>query len=74
MLHLITGIGNSTTYNITLPTGMINIPFSVPITDDIILEINEKFNLIIDLSSLPLHVNIGSVYQATVLVLDDDGK
>ena len=74
MLHLITGIEDSTPYNITLPTGMINIPFSVPITDDIILEINEKFNLIIDLSSLPLHVNIGSVYQATVLVLDDDGK
>ena len=69
----IVGIRDSTTYNITLPTGMINIPFSVPITDDTILEINEKFNLIIDLSSLPLKVNIGSVYQATVLVLDDDG-
>ena len=53
---------------------MINVPFSVPITDDNILEINEKFNLIIDLSSLPLHVNIGSIYQTTVLILDDDGK
>ena len=52
---------------------MTNVPFSVPITDDNVVEINEKFIIIIDLSSLPFNVNIGSIYQATVLILDDDG-
>ena len=38
------------------------------------MEVNEKFDLAIDQSSLPTNVNTGSVYKATVSVVDDDGK
>lgn len=61
-------------YKVTLPAGMIHIPFNVPITDDNMVEVNEKFDLIIDESSLPSTVHIGSINQATVIILDDDGK
>ena len=58
----------------TLPAGMTHVSFDVPITNDNVLKINEKFDLIIDISSLPLNVNVGSIYQTTVLIVDDDGK
>ena len=61
-------------YNATLPAGATRVPLYVPITDDDILEVNENFDLIIDLSSLPFHVNVGSNYKATIMIVDDDGK
>ena len=38
------------------------------------MEVNEKFDLVIDQSSLPTNVNAGSIYKATVSIVDDDGK
>ena len=38
------------------------------------MEVNEKFDLVIDQSSLPTNVNAGNVDKATVLIVDDDGK
>jgi len=53
---------------------MTRVSFNVTITNDNILEVNEKLDLIIDLSSLPSNVNVGNVYYATVTIVDDDGK
>lgn len=61
-------------YNVMLPAGVTRVPFYVPITNDDVLEVNEKFDLIIDLSSLSSNVNAGSIYRTTVLIVDDDGK
>ena len=47
--------------------------FSVPIINDDLLEYNEQFDLIINQSSLPFNVNVGSIYQTTVMIVDDDG-
>ena len=61
-------------YNVTLPAGVTRVTFNVPITNDDVLEVNEKFDLIIDLSSLSSNVTVGSIYKTTVLIVDDDGK
>lgn len=61
-------------YNVILSAGMTRIPFNVSITNDNTSEINEKFDIIIDVLSLPLNVDVGDVYQATVMILDDDSK
>lgn len=53
---------------------MTRIPFDVSIINDNVLEFNQRFNLIIDKSSLPVDINVGSTYQARVIVVDDDGK
>jgi len=53
---------------------MTRVSFNVTITNDNMLEVNEKLDLIIDLSSLPSNVNVGSVYYAIVTIVDDDGK
>ena len=74
--NIIGSIGNYTSrqYNVTLPVGMTRISFYVPIINDNYLEFNEKFDLVIDQSLLPFNVNVGSTYQATVTIVDDDGK
>ena len=61
-------------YNITLPIGATHASFYVPITNDNTVEVNEKFDLIIDQSSLPTNVKVSGVYKATVSIVDDDGK
>ena len=62
-------------YNVTLPAGVTRVTFNVSITNDDVLEVNEKFDLIIDLSSVSSsNVNVGSNYKTTVLIVDDDGK
>ena len=48
--------------------------FNIPITDDDIVEENENFTLIIDMSSLPNDFILGSVSQATVVITDEDSK
>ena len=67
---------NSTSrkYNVSLSAGTNRISFSVPITNDNLLEYNEEFDLIINQSSLPFNVNFGNVYQTTVTIVDDDGE
>ena len=49
-------------------------PFDIPINDDAIIENNENFALTIDPSSLPTGINVGSFDQATVTIVDNDGK
>ena len=61
-------------YNVTIPAGVTNVTFDVSITDDNISQINEKFNLTIDLKSLPSGVTVGNPDYATVIVVDDDRK
>jgi len=60
-------------YTVTFPAGETSVTFDVPITDDI-LEGNENFMLTIDQSSLPTGVNRGDPSEATVTIVDDDGK
>ena len=61
-------------YNITFPAGTISVPFNVSITDDNMLEDNEKFLLTVDLSSLPDNITASDPYQATVTIADKNGK
>ena len=75
--YMYTGGGmdyDSRPYNITFPAGTTSVPFNVSITDDNILEDNENFFLTVDLSSLPDNITASDPYQATVTIVDKDGK
>ena len=61
-------------YTVTFPAGQTTATFNVPITDDTILEGDENFMLTIDPSSLPNDVTRGNPGEATVNIVDDDGK
>ena len=61
-------------YNITLSSGDIGASFNIFITNDNVLETNEQFLLSIDPSSLPDGVTVGSVSDATVTIVDNNGK
>ena len=61
-------------YNITFQAGTISVPFNVSITDDNILEDDENFLLTVDLSLLPDNITASDPYQATVTIVDKDGK
>ena len=72
-----TGLGKNSTfrqYNVTLSAGTTHTSFSVPIIDDDLLEYNEEFDLIINQSSLLFNINVGNIYQTTVMIVDDDGR
>ena len=53
---------------------MTSVPFDIPINDDDILEGNENFTLNIDSSSLLDGAGVGHPNQATVTIVDNDGK
>ena len=53
---------------------MTNASFSILITDNDILEIDEDFELVINMASLPSIVTVGIPAQVTVTIVDDDGK
>ena len=53
---------------------MTRAPFTIPINDDNIHEIDETFLLTIDPSSLPAAVNRGNPGQARVTIVDNDRK
>ena len=53
---------------------MTKVPFIVSITDDNTLESNENSILTINPSLLPSGVTIGDPGQATVTIVDNDGK
>ena len=61
-------------YLVIIPTEEISVLFDVPINDNNALEGNEIFNLTINTSSLPNRVIATIPYQATVIIVDDDGK
>jgi len=74
----ITGEGldyNSGPYTVTFPAGQTIVLFNIPIISDDILEGNESFTITID----PLSLTSSSITavdpdQATVTIVDDDGK
>ena len=47
---------------------------TILITDDSIFESNETFDLLINIFALPSNITIGDTSQATVTILNDDGK
>ena len=53
---------------------MTRVSFNISINNDDTFEDNETFTLIINTSSLPSHVIVGSPGQATVTIVDDDCK
>ena len=61
-------------YTVTFPIGVTMVPFDVPITDDMILEGNEDFDLIIVPGSLPNGVSRGNPNRASVTIVDNDGQ
>ena len=61
-------------YSVKFNAGMTEVTLNVSIVDDDILERNEKFNLTVNVSSLPNTVSVGDHGQATVTIMDNDGK
>ena len=64
----------SALYNVTIPAEDTNLYFTVVIHDDSILEQNESFNFTINAFSLPHYITVTDPVQATVTIVDDDGK
>ena len=60
-------------YTVTFPAGQTIATFNVSINDDIILEGNENFMLTIN-ETLPTGVTRGTPSEATVTIVEDDGK
>ena len=65
---------NSGPYSVTFPAGVTTASFNIPITDDNILENNEDIQIEINVSSLPSRVSVSNPSQATVTIVDNDGK
>ena len=67
---------NSGPYTVSFAAGITDTSFSVLITDDSILEGNETFYLTIDPSSLrdDTNVDVGSLFQVTMIIVEDDCK
>ena len=59
-------------YMVEFSAGMTRASFPISVINDLILEDNEGFVLTINSSSLPDYVN--NLDQATVTIIDDDGK
>ena len=61
-------------YTVEVPAEMTSVVINIYITNDEIFEGNETFDLVLNISSLPPNVTVGDIGQATVIILDDDGK
>ena len=61
-------------YTVTFPAGQTTATFNISINDDTILEGNENFMLTINETSLPTGVTRGTPSEATVTIVEDDGK
>ena len=61
-------------YTITFPPGRVNSLLTIPITDDIVLEENEIFNITVHVTSALIlsRVTTGDLSQVTVNILDND--
>ena len=53
---------------------MASVLFNISIINDDIYEGNETFNLVVNVTSLPLNVTVGDPNQATITIFNDDGK
>ena len=66
---------NSGPYPVIILAGETDVQFDVMINDDDVLEGNETFYLTINLTtSLPSYIVVGNPGQATVTIVDNDGK
>ena len=65
---------NSGPYSCQFNAGDVRTSFNISIINDSMPEINEMFNLTIDVSSLHSNVTVGDRHQSTVTIVDDDGK
>ena len=65
---------NSGPYTATITAGTDRASFNIPLNDDNIVEGNENFMVIIDMSSLPNDFVLGTISQATVTIRDEDSK
>ena len=61
-------------YTVIFPAGVTLATFSIPITDDNILEWNENFLLTINETSLPGLLTRSHPDEATVTIVDNDCK
>ena len=77
LTYNVTGGGmdySSGPYPVTFPAGETVAYFNISIRDDHVLEGNEKFNVTINATSLPTQVIVSDPNQATVTVVDNEGK
>ena len=79
MYHIIILTGGDIDYSsgpffVTFPARVTRVSFVVVISNDNILEGDEKFSLVIDPSSLPAGVTVSNPALAAVTIYDDDGK
>ena len=61
-------------YSVLIPANVTRLSFNISITNDDDSEGNEYFRLTINSSSLPTGFLVSDPYQATVTIVDDDGK
>ena len=61
-------------YNVTFPASVIGGVIDIPVCNDIVLEEDELFNISVVSQSLADNVTVGSVNEATVVIVDDDRK
>lgn len=58
----------------TFTAGNVKAQSQLKIRDDLIVEDDEQYYLIIDNSSLPSNVSLGVTFQTTVTIIDDDSE
>ena len=61
-------------YTVTFSAGKTEVSFDVTVTDDRLLESNERFQLSINSSSLPNRVTVDNPREVTVTIVDNDRK
>ena len=76
-VHIIVGTNSDYhpgPYTIVFPHGRVNSLLIIPVTDDIILEGNEIFNITVRVTSAMIvsRVTTGDLSQVTVNILDND--
>ena len=62
------------TYSVTFQNSTTKANLNISINDDLLLELDEKFTVTINSTSLPSYVTVGSPDSATVTILSDDCK
>ena len=61
-------------YSVVFHAGMTTVSFNISIHNDDIFEGNESFILDINANTLPDSVTADDPSQATIMIVDDDGK